>query len=217
MRGQCGGPVSKTENPHLGARGRGITGRSAKGITPRSLCSIAQIGRSRGLEMSLPHEELRRLLHYDPETGIWTWLSGWSRKANHRIGKRAGCIHKKKWGNRRLIVVKGKAYLSSRLAWFYMTGKWPDLYLDHKNRITIDDSWKNLRLATGEQNNANAKIRSHNRVGLKGVQKHRLRWRALIGSGKSRVVIGSFDCPAAAHFAYVIEADKRYGEFACAR
>ena len=114
-------------------------------------------------------------------------------------------------------MIAGKRYRGNKLAWFYMTGEWPMLIVDHKNRISDDDRWKNLRLATGEQNNANAKIRSHNRVGLKGVQKHRKRWRALIGSNENRIVIGSFDCPAAAHFAYVVESDKRYGEFARAR
>lgn len=166
--------------------------------------------------MPISHEELKRLLHYDPETGVWTWLMSTS-PMSRRVGQQAGCTHKRKWGDRVFIVIAGKRYLSHRLAWFYMTGEWPMLMVDHKNRISTDNGWNNLRLATGTQNNANAKIRSHNRVGLKGVQKHRLRYRALIGSGKNRVVICSLDCPAAAHFAYIIEADKRYGEFARAR
>jgi hypothetical protein len=163
--------------------------------------------------MSISHSELKRLLHYDPETGSWTWV-GRTSPMNRNVGKRAGHAHKQKWGPRNYIVIAGRRYRGNRLAWFYMTGEWPSRIVDHKNRNTIDDSWDNLRLATGTQNNANCKIRSHNRVGLKGVQKHRLRWRALIGSGKNRIVIGSFDCPAAAHFAYSVEADKRYGEFA---
>jgi len=167
--------------------------------------------------MTISHSELKRLLHYDPETGRWTWLASTSVKANHIIGKRAGGISKQKWGPRVYIVIAGRRYRSSILAWFYMIGEWPTQIIDHKNRNTIDDSWDNLRAATPEQNNANCKIRSHNRVGLKGVQKHRKRWRALIGSGKNRVVITSLDCPAAAHFAYIVEADKRYGEFARAR
>jgi HNH endonuclease len=167
--------------------------------------------------MTISHSELKRLLHYDPETGIWTWLASTTVKANRVIGCRAGTISKQKWGPRIYIIINGKRYRGSLLVWFYMTGEWPPRIVDHKNRNTIDDSWNNLRLATGTQNNANCKIRRHNRVGLKGVQKHKLRWRALIGSGKNRVVIGSYDCPAAAHFAYSVEADKRYGEFARAR
>jgi hypothetical protein len=164
--------------------------------------------------MSISHSELRRLLHYDPETGRWKWLIP---PRGRYAGARAGYIHKSPWGPRIFIVISGKRYRASKLAWFYTTGEWPILIVDHKNRNTIDDRWENLRLATGTQNNANCKIRSHNRVGLKGVQKHRLRWRALIGSGKNRIVIASLDCPAAAHFAYIVEADKRYGEFARAR
>lgn len=166
--------------------------------------------------MSISHSELKRLLHYDPETGLWRWLADASSKS-HRIGQRAGCKVKQKWGPRIVIVIRGKRYRGSRLVWFYMTGEWPALIVDHKNRTTTDDRWNNLRLATGTQNNANCKIRSHNRTSLKGVQKHRKRWRALIGNGQNRVVIGSFDCPAAAHFAYAVEADKRFGEFARVR
>jgi len=162
----------------------------------------------------ISHEELKRLLHYDPETGCWVWLVP---PRGRYPGSRAGCTHRTEWGPRVFIIIRGKSYRSNKLAWFYVTGKWPSMIVDHKNRVSDDDRCNNLRLATGTQNNANCKMRSHNRVGLKGVQKHKRRWRAMIGSGKNRLVIASLDCPAAAHFAYLIEADRRFGEFARAR
>ncbi len=46
------------------------------------------------------------------------------------------------------------------------------------------------------------------------VTQARRKWVAeIMADGKSRKV-GSFDCPAAAHFAYIIAADKLHGEFA---
>jgi hypothetical protein len=58
--------------------------------------------------------------------------------------------------------------------------------------------------------------RSDNTSGLKGVtlMKKRQKWRAQLGSVTGPAYLGEFDCPAAAHFAYIIAADKKYGEFA---
>ena len=77
-------------------------------------------------------------------------------------------------------------------------------------------SGRNLRIACQSENNANSRIRKDNNSGLKGVcwLKRDKKWRATIGiDGKSRS-FGNSDCPAAASFAYQIEADKAFGEFA---
>ena len=68
----------------------------------------------------LTQERLKEVLHYYPETGIWTWLIS----ETHRIhvGDRAGGIKEKGY---RTIGIDGKRYRSARLAVLYMTGKWP--------------------------------------------------------------------------------------------
>jgi hypothetical protein len=73
-----------------------------------------------------------------------------------------------------------------------------------------------LRLATQSQNNANSKTRKNNVTGLKGVEFHRQsgKWCAKIALSGVRKYLGIYDCPAAAHFAYLIEAESHYREFA---
>lgn len=85
-------------------------------------------------------ERLRELLHYDPETGIFTWRV--ARRANVEAGDVAGCIDKNE-GYRR-IVVDGRIYKAAHLAWLYMTGKRPAGYILRNNRNRADDRWSNL-------------------------------------------------------------------------
>lgn len=78
-----------------------------------------------------------------------------------------------------------------------------------------DNRWCNLREATRTQNNANSKCRKTNKSGLKGVSASgKNKWAARIQLHGKQRKIGDFDCPAAAHFAYLIEADKAFGAYA---
>lgn len=161
----------------------------------------------------LPAEELRRLLGYDPETGIFIRLV---RTANTiRVGDIAGYVNKAGY---RLISVNGAEHNASRLAWFYMTGEWPQRQVDHKNRNKSDNRWANLRIASASQNIANSGLHSKNKVGLKGVSRRKTgQYEAGICVNYRQIHLGLFNCPAAAHFAYVIAAEQNFGEFARAR
>lgn len=112
------------------------------------------------------------------------------------------------------IMFEGRAVYAHRLAFFLMTGKWPLQQVDHINGDKKDNRWINLREASASQNKANENRRSTNTSGLKGVSWHKKaeKWRAYIGATGEH--LGLFDCRAAAHFAYLVEADKRYGAFA---
>jgi HNH endonuclease/AP2 domain len=160
--------------------------------------------------MLISHEELKRLLRYDPETGVWTRLTG------YRRGRRADSPDRQ--GYRR-VRPPGKSYGAHRLAWFYMTSTWPVNDIDHKNGVRDDNRWENLRAATRSQNIANSKLGVRNKSGLKGVSwwKRTGKWRALIEVENKPIYLGLFDCPAAAHFAYLIAADKHFDVYARAR
>lgn len=114
--------------------------------------------------MLITEENLREMLHYDPETGVWTWLK--APKHNARLtGRRAGSLNPDGY---RKIRIDGLAYQSSRLACLYMTSAWPVIEMDHENRIRDDDRWDNLREATSSQNKYNTRVRDSN-LGVKNI------------------------------------------------
>lgn len=95
-------------------------------------------------------EQLKRILSYDPLTGLFTRKATTSHNA--KAGDIAGCINAKGFP---VISFCGKQHLSSRLAWLYMTGEWPA-----RNVIVIDGdrrntAWSNLRIA-GDQETVTA-------------------------------------------------------------
>lgn len=90
----------------------------------------------------------------------------------------------------------------------------PACRVDHRNRNGLDCRRENLRLANGEQNNANqGKHRSITSSAFKGVyfDKSRNKWRAAIDSRH----IGRFSTQEEAARAYDAEALLRWGDYAC--
>lgn len=103
------------------------------------------------MNRELSADYVRHLLHYDPLTGVWTWVNPVLRSKMRR-GDVAGSIDS---NGRRKIRIESGYYYSARLAYLYITGEWPKEQMDHKNRIKDDDRWENLREATQSQNSYN--------------------------------------------------------------
>lgn len=115
--------------------------------------------------INITQARLKELLHYDPETGIFTWrVTRPGRFA--RPGSIAGTI---KHGRYVHIVVERSGYLAHRLAFVYMTGKPPDGYVDHINCDKSDNRWTNLRMVTKQENAMNTGIARNNTSGYRGV------------------------------------------------
>lgn len=151
---------------------------------------------------------LRELLEYDPNTGDFVRLTCCG-------GQLVGSVAGQKSG-RSQIRIDGILYMASRLAVLYMTGEWPTHEVDHKDMDYRNNRWSNLRLATRDQNQSNRKVRPGSKSGLKGVSWHSAtgKWTAACQSKRARKHLGLYDCPAAAHLAYVVAAGELHSEFA---
>jgi hypothetical protein len=156
-------------------------------------------------------ERLREVLTYCPSTGAWTWRVNPPKKRTF-IGKPAGCRDDKGY---LIIKIDGKPYRASRLAHLYMTGGWPEKLVDHRDTTRSNDRWDNLRPATYSQNNINAN-QPIGRSGLRGAawSERVQKWKSSIRAQGKRQHLGYFDCPAAAHFSYLVASNIHHREFA---
>lgn len=135
----------------------------------------------------LTQARLKELLHYDPETGHFTWRV--RRSGAIPAGRRAGTVQPNGY---RYIGIDNSMRFEHRVAFLYMTGAFPPDDLDHINRDPTDNRWSNLRPATRSQNCSNTKLRSDNSSGARGVTRRGTRWIARGQKDGKRVEIGRF-------------------------
>lgn len=138
---------------------------------------------------TITQARLKELLHYDPETGHFTWLVSNSNRApaGSRAAPSGGTGY-------RQIRVDGRLYMTHRLAFLYMTGDFPPDDVDHINRIPSDNRWGNLRPATRRENLSNTALPRHNTSGHRGVSWNRRRgkWHACGKHGGRNIHLGYF-------------------------
>ena len=156
----------------------------------------------------LTQNQLKHFLHYDPDTGLFTWRNPTSKKyqPGDATATSAAC------GGYLRVGVAGKRYLAHRLAWLYVHGELHDLEIDHINQNKTDNRISNLRLATRTQNAHNVLNKKNNKSGVKGVSwdADRQRWRAQINVNGKRHYIGLFDDVESAGKAYADWATKHH-------
>lgn len=92
----------------------------------------------------------------------------------------------------------------------------PEVFVDHRNRDSLDNRKENLRICSNGQNLGNSTIPHTNTSGFKGVSRNRQRdkWRATIQINGTSKQIGVFQQPKDAAAAYDDAALKHFGEFA---
>lgn len=144
-------------------------------------------------------DELRKIVSYDPETGIFRWLQATAHCVD--VGEIIDSIDDKGYVRFNIL---GVAYRAHRLAWAFMTGAWPVLWIDHWNTVRSDNRWTNLRQSTRSINMQNQRQpHSGNKTGFLGVCRDRKGYRAQITvDGKVRR-IGTYRSVTEAHAAYL--------------
>jgi hypothetical protein len=173
----------------------------------------------------LPSPELlRKLLDYNPDTGILLWrerpasmfkslnaAKGWNARFagkeafifTNKDGYRIGGIHKRLFNAHRVI-------------WAMQMGEWPKDEVDHINRKPSDNRWENLRAASRAQNTQNKTSHKNSSSKFLGVSWHpgKKKWCAEIVSHGTRTYLGSFTSEVEAAAAYDRAARERHGKFA---
>lgn len=139
---------------------------------------------------TLTAERLRELMHYDPETGIFTRKV--STAPNARAGDVAGTLMQIGYI---AISADNKTHYAHRLAWLYVHGNWPKEQIDHINRDRADNRIANLREVTIKQNQRNLSKASNNTSGHPGVhwRSDRAKWWALIESEGQKHYLGCYN------------------------
>lgn len=150
--------------------------------------------------------ELKSVLHYEPETGVFTWLA---RRGQNSAGSEAGSAHSQGYVT---VKYQGRHYYAHRLAWLYVTGYWPENQIDHRNRIKSDNRFDNLRDVTPSINQLNhIRAQAGNRSGFRGVTQIASGFKANIKlkPGERQLYLGTFRTGAEAHQAYLTAKNRQ--------
>ena len=153
---------------------------------------------------TLTQDSLRKIFHYDPETGDLI-----RRRTGKKITSKHGTC------GYQVNINNGLVKLVHRVIWCWMTNEWPP-QIDHIDGNHYNNKWSNLRAATNTQNSRNSRTPINNTSGYKGVSfVARLnKYRATIMVNRKSLHLGCFIDPKEAALAYNIAAQKYFGEFA---
>ena len=154
----------------------------------------------------LTQERLKELLHYDPDTGIFTRMTS---TGGVKIGSVAGANHSRGYLQ---CSIDGKLYLCHRLAWLYITGEFPLDQIDHISGNKKDNRILNLRDVNNTTNQQNIKTcKSNNKLVVLGVHSSRGKFKAEIRINGKKKQLGHFQTPELANAAY-LEAKRKHHE-----
>lgn len=136
---------------------------------------------------------LKELLHYNPNTGNFTWKA---RPANRVcVGDKAGYSLTTTGGKSYIMIgLGGNRYYAHRLAWLLAYGEFPTHEIDHINGDGVDNRLCNLRRVTHSENGKNRRLHSNNISGYVGVHwnKASRKWRAQIQVDLKTIYLGYF-------------------------
>lgn len=136
----------------------------------------------------ITQERLKNLLHYNPDTGVFTRRNTFR---NLTAGSVVGCVGA---GGYMQCSLDNKMYKMHRLAWLYVHGRWPADQIDHINHNVTDNRILNLREVSCAENHQNRARRTKNSSGYLGVGWHKRdkRWQVHIEVNGKRHHIGYY-------------------------
>lgn len=135
----------------------------------------------------ITQKQVKELFQY--KDGHLIWVKQSSRRI--KIGDAAGYLNGQGYF---VTMIKGKNYPNHRLVFLFHNGYLPE-FIDHIDNNRTNNNIENLRPCTRSENGYNAKSRSDNTTGVKGVSrcKKTKRWRSYIVVNKKQVSCGNFD------------------------
>lgn len=160
----------------------------------------------------LPSQEwIRERVHYDPDTGLFTWLT--PPPGPQKVGSKAGYVGEHGYI---YLMLARQTFRAQRIAWKYMTGEEPPPQVDHRDTNKANNRWDNLRKANDSENKINTGLTTLNTSGFKGVcfDKANNKWRAMIRKNGKLYNLGRRNTPEEAHALYRQAAARLHGEFA---
>lgn len=147
-------------------------------------------------------EELKGALHYDPETGEFTWARFCSPRAV--AGSRAGAVYQNGY---RMICFQRKDYPAHRLAWAFVHGVWPSANIDHINGNRTDNRISNLRDVPQTMNSQNQRRPHKDKTSCQLIgatwDKMWKNWKAQVRLNGKTIYLGRFATAEEAHAAYL--------------
>lgn len=163
-----------------------------------------------GSAIRISPETIRDIFDYDEHTGDLTWTVYVGRRICP--GDPVGRVSSSRNNKYKTTQIGRRGYSVHRLIYLWMTGRWPEEFIDHIDGDGLNNRWSNIRPATNSQNQANS-LRA-NKTGFKGVHKKGGKYRASIRRHGEYQYLGIFDTPYEAHEAYVRAANELFGEYA---
>ena len=155
-------------------------------------------------------QRLREFLHYDADTGVFTWIVDRSPKT--RRGDVAGSIYSNGY---RMIGIDWKYTSAHRLAWLYVHGKMPETWIDHINGDKTDNRIANLRDVPPSMNSQNQRRPHADKTScrLMGATWDKMwgNWKAQLRLKGRTIYLGRFKTAEEAHQAY-LEGKRRLHE-----
>lgn len=142
------------------------------------------------------------------QNGNLTWIS---HRIKSRIGTHAGS---KCTGGYKYVVLEGNYIPVHKIVYFLFNGFVPR-FVDHIDGNTGNNSPSNLREASYEENNRNAKIRKDNKTGSKGLRLCESgKWQVYVRVNGKQKSFGTYEDFELADFVGMEARNKYYGKFA---